>query len=56
MVFFTFIQTLIEHSVSKQWRPDQMPRIAVSGLGLHCLSMSHKKDARLIWVNIWVQK
>ena len=25
---------------------------AASGLGLHCLSMSHKKDARLIWVKI----
>ena len=22
----------------------------MSGLGLHCLPMSHKKDARLIWV------
>ena len=22
-----------------------------SGLDLHCLLMSHKKDARLIWVN-----
>ena len=29
---------------------DQMPRSAASGLGLHCLPMSHKKDARLIWV------
>ena len=27
-----------------------MPRSAASGLGLHCLDMSHKKDARLIWV------
>ena len=31
--------------------PDQTPRSAASGLGLHCLPMSHKKDARLIWVN-----
>ena len=31
--------------------PDQMPRSAASDLGLHCLPMSHKKDARLIWVN-----
>ena len=22
-----------------------------SGLGLHCLPVSHKKDVRLIWVN-----
>ena len=27
-----------------------MPRSAVSDLGLHCMPMSHKKDARLIWV------
>ena len=25
---------------------------AASGLVLHCLPMSHKKDARLIWVNL----
>ena len=30
--------------------PDQMQRSAVSNLGLHCLPMSHKNDARLIWV------
>ena len=28
--------------------PDQTPR---SDLGLHCLPVSHKGDARLIWVN-----
>ena len=27
---------------------------AVSDLDLHCLSMSHKKDPRLIWVNMSV--
>ena len=26
-----------------------MPRSVASDLGLHCLPMSHKKDARLIW-------
>ena len=26
-------------------------RSVASDLGLHCLHMSHKKDARLIWVN-----
>ena len=33
-----------------------MPRSAASDLGLHCLpmSMSHKKDTRLIWVNVLV--
>ena len=31
--------------------PDQTQRCAASGLGLHYLPISHKKDARLIWVN-----
>ena len=31
--------------------PDGWPRFAASHLGLFCLPMSHKKDARLIWVN-----
>ena len=30
--------------------PDQTPHSVASGLGLHGLHMSHKKDARLIWV------
>ena len=29
-----------------------MPRSAASDLDLRCLPMSHKKDARLIWVNL----
>ena len=40
--------------------PDQTLHYAVSDQGLHCLPMSHKKDARPIWVkysqkkrNIW---
>ena len=44
--------------------PDQTPRSEASDLGLHCLPMSQKWDARLIWVEflpigalrlIWVQ-
>ena len=31
--------------------PDQTPHYAASDLDLYCLHMSHKKDARLIWVN-----
>ena len=31
---------------------DQMPCSAASYLGRHCLPMSHKKDARLIWVKL----
>ena len=30
--------------------PDQTPHSVVSDLGLHCLPMSQKWDARLIWV------
>ena len=32
--------------------PDQTPHCVVSDLGLHYLPMSHKKDAKHIWVNI----
>ena len=32
-----------------------MPRFAASHLGLFCLPMSHKKDARLIWVKYFNQ-
>ena len=32
--------------------PDQTPRSVASGLVLHCLQISHKKGARLKWVNI----
>ena len=51
MVFFISIQILFEHPVSKQWKPDQTPRFAVSGLGLYCLPVPYKKDAWLKWVN-----
>ena len=30
---------------------DGMPLLVALHLGLFCLPMSHKKDARLIWVN-----
>ena len=32
--------------------PDETPCFAASHLRLFCLPMSHKKDGRLIWVNI----
>ena len=32
--------------------PDGTPRFTASHLGLFCLPMSHKKDARFIWVNL----
>ena len=52
VVFFIFIQILVEHVVSKQWKfwSD------AAGLGLHCLPMPNKKDARLIWVNLLISK
>ena len=53
MVFAIFIQILKETSVSKQWRTSSDDaHFAMSGLDLHCLSMSHKKDAKLIPVNV----
>ena len=30
--------------------PDQTPHSVASDPGQHCLPMSHKKDARYIWV------
>ena len=32
--------------------PDETPHSVASDLGLHCLPMSHKKDARHIWVKM----
>ena len=44
MVFFIFIQNLIENSVlANSGDPDQTPCSAASDLGLQCLSMSHKR-------------
>ena len=43
MVFFIFL--------ANSGDSDQTLRSVVFDFGLHCLPMSHKKDARLIWVN-----
>ena len=48
MLFFIFIQILIEHYASIIGDPDQMPLSAAFGLGLHYLPTSNKNDARLI--------
>ena len=46
MAFFIFI-----HIFNRKFcKHDLTPRSAASDLYLHGLSMSHKKDARLIWV------
>ena len=55
MVFFVFIQILIENSVHKTVQTLIRCRIlqnAASDLGIHCLPMSHKKGARRIWVKM----
>ena len=33
-----------------------MPHFAASDLGLHCLPMSHKKEARHIWIKLQLEK
>ena len=50
MLLFVLIQILIEHPVSNSREPDQTLHSAASDLGLHCVSMSHKKDTRHTWV------
>ena len=37
---------------AKSGDPDQTPHSVASELGLHYLPMSHKKDARHIWVKM----
>ena len=44
---FNFLKKLL-YATSGQ--PDRAPHFAASDLVLHCLSMSQKKDAMLIWV------
>ena len=51
MVLFIFIQSYYILYANSGY-PVQTPRSEASDLGLHCLPMSHKKDSRLIWVNI----
>ena len=55
MVFFICIQLLIDILQANSGEPDQTPRFAASDLVFHCLSMSFKKDAMLIRVNIEYQ-
>ena len=50
MKFFIFIQTLIAQFANNGY-PDQTRVTAASDLGLHCLYMSHKKDASRKWAN-----
>ena len=50
MVFFIY-KTFFK---ANSREPDVTPWSAASGLGLHCLPMSHKKDARCIWLVVYV--
>ena len=50
MIFFIYIQNSIDHSVSSG-DPDQTPPCPTSEMGLHRLSMPHKKDVRRILLN-----
>ena len=49
LFLFKFYQKLLQANSEE---PDQTPLSVASYLDLHCLPVSHKKDARLIWVNI----
>ena len=48
-VFFIFISFFDEFMSANRIAPDGAPRFAASHLGLFCLPLSHKKDARLIY-------
>ena len=44
------VLSFVGHSVSSSVIPDQTPRSMASDLGLHCLSIWHIEDARLVWM------
>ena len=46
-ILFHFLMKIIS---ANRIAPDGTPHFASSHLGLICLPMSHRKDARLIWV------
>ena len=47
-------RTFGKQTVSVNGDPDHMLRFAASDLDLYSLPMFHKKDARLIWVNVFL--
>ena len=51
-IFLLFSKFQLKILYTNSEDPDQAPHYAVSDLDLHCLHMSHKKDARLKWVNL----
>ena len=52
MVFFIFIQVFIKDHSTNSREPDQTPRFTSTDLGIHCLPVSHKKDAIGLYVYI----
>ena len=52
-MFFSFLYLFSMKLISANRKAlDWSLRFAASHLGLFCLPISHKKDARLIWVNM----
>ena len=53
-VVFSFLFKFSEELLFASSRePDQTPCLAASDLVLHCLPITHKKNARLIWVKFF---
>ena len=50
MVFFIIIQVFIKDQSTNSGEPDQTPCFTATDLGIHCLPVSHKKDARFICI------
>ena len=56
-IFFSFLFHFSMKIMSaNRIAPDGTPRYAASHLGKLCLPLSHKKDARLIWVKTLFKK
>ena len=49
--YFTFYSNFNKTLKANSGVPDQTPCFVTSDLDRHRLHMSHKRDARLIWVN-----
>ena len=56
MYFFIFVLFVFEFSIANSEDPDQTPHYAASDLSLHCLPMSHKRDARLKLVDFYLKE
>ena len=52
---FSEYRTFGKQTVSVSEDPVQMPRFAASDLALYSSPMSHKKDARLVWINVFLR-